>query len=110
MFEYVKLLIKMRREHPAFKMLTAKQIAEHIQFRDNKEKGIVSYTINGQAMNDRWKKIVVFFNGNNGKRPGLLPPGKWKVAIWDNDFTKNTVTAEKEFFIQAFSCSILYQE
>ena len=109
-FEYVKLLIKMRREHPAFKMLTAKQIAEHIQFRDNKEKGIVSYTINGQAMNDRWKKIVVFFNGNNGKRPGLLPPGKWKVAIWDNDFTKNTVTAEKEFFIQAFSCSILYQE
>jgi pullulanase len=108
--EYVKGLIKMTREHPAFRMINAKQIADHIQFRDNDEKGIVSYIINGQAINDRWKKIVVFFNGNNGKRTGILPPGKWKMAIWDNDFTKNTLTVEKEFFMQAYSCSILYQD
>ena len=108
--EYVKGLIKMRRDHPAFRMINAKQIADHIQFRDNDEKGIVSYIINGQAINDRWKKIVVFFNGNNGKRTGILPPGKWKMAIRNNDFTKNTLTEEKEFFLQAYSCSILYQD
>jgi pullulanase len=109
-FEYIQGLIKMRKDHPAFRMTSSKQIGSNIEFRTNKEKGVISYMINGANLNDRWKKILVFFNGNTGKRTGILPPGKWKLAIWDNDFVKNPMIEEKDFFLQPYSCSILYQE
>ncbi|HEU5166930.1 MAG TPA: type I pullulanase [Chitinophagaceae bacterium] len=109
-FEYVKGLIKMRKEHPAFRMTSAKQIADHIRFSNNYQKGRVTYIINGQALKDPWKKIIILFNGNTGKRTGLLPPGKWKMAIWNNDFVRKPLTEEGEFFMEAYSCSILYQE
>ena len=110
MFEYVKGLIKMRKEHPAFRMTSAKQIADHIRFSNNYQKGRVTYIINGQALKDPWKKIIILFNGNTGKRTGLLPPGKWKTAIWNNDFVRKPLTEEGDFFMEAYSCSILYQE
>ena len=31
-FDYVKALIKMRKEHPAFRMRTGKEVADHIVF------------------------------------------------------------------------------
>lgn len=108
--DYVKALIKMRKEHPAFRMISAKQIQGNIEFRNTEEKGVISYIINGVSSNDRWKKILVFFNGNGGKRTGTLPPGKWKTAVRDNEIVKDFVFEEREFFIEAYSCSILYQD
>jgi pullulanase len=52
----VKGLIKMRKEHPAFRMKSAKEIAENIQFIRSGTKGLITYIINGQKVNDSWKK------------------------------------------------------
>jgi len=109
-FEYVKALVKMRKEHPAFRMTSAKQIQTNIEFRTSEEKGVISYIINGADLNDRWKKILVFFNGNSGKRTGTLPPGKWKLTIWDNEIVKKSLWEESQFFMARYSCTILYQE
>ena len=79
-FEYVKGLIKMRKEHPAFRMKTAKEIAANIQFIDPGQKGLITYIINGQKVNDRWKKIFIVLNSDS-KKTVSLPNGIWKTAI-----------------------------
>lgn len=123
MFEYMKTLIKMRKDHPAFRMRTAKEItkniqflllqregviAENIQFLKNKQNGIITYIINGEKVNDKWKKIFIILNGNETKKPLGLPGGLWKMAIWNNRFDDGDIPSH--FFAGPFSCSILYQE
>ena len=109
-FEYVKALIRLRKEHPAFRMMSTKSIADNISFQKNVPAGLIAYTINGEKVNDQWKKILVYFNGNNTKQPHLLPAGKWKIAIENNKFEKEPMALEKEFFMNPYSCTILYQE
>jgi len=109
-FDYIKTLIKIRKEHPAFRMKNTKEIAGNIQFTDTGQKGLIAYVINGQKVNDSWKKILVFFNGSSGKRKGTLSAGKCKIAIRDNKFVKDPLIEEGEFFMQPYSCTILYQE
>jgi pullulanase len=122
-YEYVKGLIKMRKEHPAFRMKSVKEISENIQFFISQEdgvmienieflktrqKGIISYIINGQKVKDKWKKILVVLNGNETKRPFGLPGGIWKMAIWNNQYEEADIPSH--FFVGPYSCSILYQE
>lgn len=124
-FDYVKALIKMRKEHPAFRMKSAKEIAsniqflfneewnvisENIQFLEGKQKGIIAYRINGEKLNDKWKKILVYFNSHNTKRPHFLPEGKWKIAIENNIFANETKISEDEIHMNPYSCTILFQE
>ena len=109
-FEHVKALIRLRKEHPAFRMMSTKSIADNISFQKNVPAGLIAYTINGEKVNDQWKKILVYFNGNNTKQPHLLPAGKWKIAIENNKFEKEPMALEKEFFMSPYSCTILYQE
>jgi pullulanase len=124
-FDYVKALIKMRKEHPAFRMKSEKEIAgnirflfnqqwniipDNIQFLKDKQKGIIAYSIEGERINDKWKKILVYFNSDGIKRQHYLPVGKWKIAIADNVFVKDKITLEEEFFLMPYTCSIFYQE
>ena len=109
-FEYLKALIKMRKEHPAFRMTSSKQIEAFLEFTNNQQSGIISYIIDGANVNDKWKKIFVLFNGNNEKGTAMLLPGKWKTAILDNKFVNNPSIKEGEFFMKAYSCSIFFQE
>jgi pullulanase len=122
-FEYIQGLIKMRKEHPAFRMTSAKQIqgnikfllsqeknviSENIQSLKDKQRGIIAYTINGEKVNDKWKKILVVLNGNETKHPFVLPGGLWKIALWNNKFDDGDTPGH--FFAGPYSCSILYQE
>lgn len=106
--DYVSSLIKLRKEHPAFRMMSGKEIKENIHFLENLSQDIIGYTINGEACGDRWKKILVLFNGTQGRRIVKLPEGKWKYAIWDNEFTSTGMDGS-DIFLDSFSCSILFQ-
>jgi len=107
--DYVRKLIRMRKDHPAFRMTTASQIEKEINFLHNQPNGIIAYTINGVNLKDSWKKIIVFLNGTMGRRTVTLPAGKWKTAIWDNYFG-NGVDMEGKFYLDSFSCTVLFQE
>ena len=124
-FDYVKALIKLRKEHPAFRMKSAKQIAgniqflfnqewniisENIQFLKDKQKGIIAYRINGEKVNDKWKNILVYFNSHDTKQTHFLPAGQWKIAIENNLFVKETRSLEDEFLMNPYSCTIFFQE
>ncbi|MFC0775495.1 type I pullulanase [Terrimonas alba] len=106
-FEYVKALIQLRKEHPAFRMQTGKQVADNIRFLKTGD-GIVAYTINGRLIKDKWNKIVMIYNGNAHKVEINLPAGEWeKYSLPGQELSshqvKNSVIAE------ARSCTIFYQ-
>jgi len=105
-FEYLKGLIKMRKEHPAFRMKSTKEIAANIQFIDPVQKGSIIYIINGQKVNDRWKKIFVVLNSDLRKTVSL-PNGIWKTVILNNHFEDIVIP---KLIAEPYSCTILYQE
>lgn len=108
-FDYVRAMITMRKEHPAFRMTDAKQIAQNIRFSDDLPGNIIAYTINGSNVNDRWKKIYVAYNGNAVVKKIPLLPGNWKVFIKSNVLPGTKEGIQNSISLAPFSCTILYQ-
>ncbi|HLO83082.1 MAG TPA: type I pullulanase [Chitinophagaceae bacterium] len=103
-FEYTKGLIEMRKSHPAFRMTNARELAQGIKFRSSSHQ-LVSYTIDGAAVGDSWKKIYVAFNGSGESRRLDLPSGKWKAYILNNRI-RSTSSIPQE--IGPYSAAVLY--
>ncbi len=85
-FDYYRKLIRLRKEHPAFRMATAKEIQANISFCTGYQTGIVSYCINGEASGDLWKEIILLFNGNREDTPHPLPDGNYRIMVQGDDF------------------------
>ena len=80
--EYYRQLIRLRKEHPAFRMTTTEQVATHLKF-DETEPGLVSYTLVDNANGDTWKDIKVIFNGSKESRKVSVPEGNWTIIAED---------------------------
>lgn len=80
--EYYRQLIKLRKEHPAFRMTTTEQVARHLKF-DKTEPGLISYSLTDNANGDKWKEIKVIFNGSDEARTVSVPRGDWTVIADD---------------------------
>ncbi|WP_439506181.1 type I pullulanase [Sediminibacterium sp.] len=104
-YQYIQSLIKIRKSHPAFRMTSANQIANHLVFQDNLPEGIIAYTINGAAVDDSWKKIWVGYNGSERTQTIDLPAGNWKIASISNQSNLKG----KKMLIDGSSAVILYQ-
>ena len=81
-FEYYKELIRMRRNHPAFRMATTAEVAENLKFIDSPA-GTVMYTINGAAVGDQWSEVLVIYNGNREGVDMEFPMGDWNLVCED---------------------------
>jgi pullulanase len=102
--QYVERLIRLRREHPAFRMTTGKQIAQNIRFDEQAPAGTIVYTINGAALGDSWKKIRIAFNGSNTEKVLTLPAGGWRSGI-----PHQAASYSGNIHLPAYSALILYQ-
>ncbi|MBN9384601.1 MAG: type I pullulanase [Chitinophagaceae bacterium] len=78
---YTKSLIHLRKTHPAFRMYTGAQIAEHLRFDQQTPAGVIAYTLNGAAMQDSWEKIWIAFNGSETAQQLQLPAGTWYTGL-----------------------------
>jgi len=103
--DYVKGLITLRKAHPAFRMTSAAAIAANLHFLKT-EPGLIAYTLNGSAVKDQWKKILVCFNGNAEQKTWPLQ-GVWQMAVKNNEFQKGSVKGE--LILAPNSCTILFQ-
>ncbi len=72
--------IKMRKEHPAFRMTTAEQIFANVTLDDASTNSVVIVNINGQAVEDSWSKIKVVMNSTNNPESVDNVEGWTKVA------------------------------
>lgn len=112
LFQYYKTLIQLRKEHPAFRMGNTEAVQKNINFIDLGTDNVIGYTINGAAVGDKWKNILVIFNGNKvGKRVDI-PKGNWKIIaqnhrIMLNGMGVNNMTSAN---LLPFSAYILVEE
>jgi pullulanase len=79
LYNYYKTLIQLRKEHPAFRMGSAAAIRQNLEFIDFEQDNIIGYVINGAAVGDRWKRILVIFNGQKVGKQMEIPKGNWKI-------------------------------
>lgn len=78
-FEYYKQMIAFRLAHPAFRMTTAQQVLDHIEFIDYDDPTVIAYTISSYANNDSFDTILVIHNtGTFAKH--ALPEGVWNLV------------------------------
>lgn len=88
-FEFYKGLIKLRKEHPAFRMTSAEEIRGHQQVdKLMSQDGLIYNHLKNNAGGDKWKNIVVIYNGSTqDKNITWLPKvsgNKWKI-VFDNE-------------------------
>ncbi|MGL5069459.1 MAG: type I pullulanase [Sarcina sp.] len=82
---YYKKLIAMRKEHKCFNINSAKKINENIEFigseKFSSEGNIVAYTINGEALGDNYKKILIAFNGSKVNKEVNVDKSGWDIIL-----------------------------
>jgi pullulanase len=109
-FEYYKGLIKLRKEHPAFRLRTAEEIKKHLKLLTSKTRRIVSFMLVDNAGGDSWKDILVIYNGNVGPVEYELPEGIWNVVV--NGQKAGTEIIEKvsgKIKLEGISAYVLYK-
>ena len=94
-FEYYKNLIRLRREHPAFRMTTAEDVARNIVFDKVSTPNIISYSIKNNAGGDAWKEIKLVFNGSKEAYTAKIPKGEWTVVAYDGSINPDGLFTTK---------------
>ncbi len=108
-FDYTRGLIALRREHPAFRLRTRKQVRTHMTFHD--EPGPIWFQLDGGAVGDAWSTILVAYNGDPEGKRFVLPAGSWNI-VTNHERAGVEVLGEAsgEVLLQPFSMMVLYRD
>lgn len=107
-FRYYQGLIALRKAHPAFRMGEAELVRKHLHFLDAPE-GVVAYALDGEAVGDEWKTIVVVLNANRKAVEVALPTGAYRLACGDGECPYSGMRVdEKTTTVSAQSAQILH--
>jgi pullulanase len=111
-FDYYQGLVALRKHHPAFRMPSAQMIREYLKFTDTNDPNIVAYRISGNANGDKWKNILVIFNGNTSDKSIEIPSGNWKLAVDGNNINEKGIRNIKQgdMPLSATSAYVLYEQ
>jgi pullulanase len=111
-FVYFKGLIKIRKEHPAFRMNSFEAVKENLEFINNNPKNTVSFILKDNANDDMWKNILVTFNANKYPVEINIPSNIWFVVA--NGQRAGTEAFEiiqgNKFLAAPLSSYIMYSE
>ncbi|MEM7187061.1 MAG: type I pullulanase [Bacteroidota bacterium] len=106
---YYRNLIRLRKEHPAFRMPTGDLVRERLTF-ETVEPGLVSFRLKEHANGDDWKTIYVVYNARETK-VSLPLNEEWKVAVLGADFYfSEEKTVHTSIDVPAISMLVLYQD
>lgn len=94
-FDYYRNLIRLRKEHPAFRMTSAEDIAKNIVFDKVKSDNVISYSIRNNANGDTWKEIKLVFNGSATPFTARIPKGEWTVIARDGELNPDGIATVK---------------
>lgn len=90
-FSYYKELIRLRKEHPAFRMSLASDVRKNLSFLDGSQAGLVGFLLKNHANGDAWKTIVVIHNGNAAPMEVDIPAGTWTTVVSDGKIDLNGI-------------------
>nr|HPH31544.1 hypothetical protein [Chitinophagaceae bacterium] len=113
MNEYLRELIQLRKQHPAFRLRSADAIARGIKFKEKMPDGMIVYEIDGKLAGDSWSKILICLVGN--KSDIAYPVDRtWTPYIINNKRVKSDTEAKgqaaENMNLSPFSFSLFYLE
>ncbi|AJA47430.1 pullulanase [Clostridium pasteurianum DSM 525 = ATCC 6013] len=112
MVNYIKNLIILRKNHPAFRMTSLTDIKNNLEFLEDLPKNTVAFILKNNANNDTWKNILVIYNANNDSAEIKLPKYSYWNLVVDrhtiNEKTIHTYNINDSYHIDGISINILY--
>lgn len=112
-FSYYQSLIALRKAHPAFRMTSSYIMRKHLIFSDDYQPGVASYVLVNHANEDRWRTILIIFNGNREPiKFKLVPHIKWRIVAHDTviDPESTEFAPETEIQVSGISMVILVED
>lgn len=111
-FEYYSNLIKLRRNHPAFRLGTAEAVREHLEFIATDD-CLVAFRLKNLEGIDSWKDIIVVLNANKETKTIAIPEGEYTVACCNGVINEQGIGMPfegKEVLADEQSALILYKK
>lgn len=111
-FNYYRDLIALRKAHAAFRIPTQEMVQKHLNFIDSIAPNVVAFTLNDHVNGEKWKDILVIYNGNRKPISLDVPPAAWTVICHDGliDLSGIMKLKSTKFTVAPSSASILYVE
>ena len=109
--EYHKGLIRLRKNHPAFRMPSKEMIQNHLRFLPTKTEGLIAYLIENNANEDHWTNILVILNGNFKEKMVDIPKGEWVIVVEDGQVNESGISVLKNkatVKVKGSSAMVLY--
>ncbi|MCY6957025.1 type I pullulanase [Clostridium brassicae] len=112
-YEYHRGLIKLRKEHPAFRLYSTEDIKKHLEFILNTPDNVVGFIIKNHANNDSWNSILVVYNSNKYDVTLNVPYNTWYKVVdkyrISTDIPLETIIGDK-IHIESISMVVMYSK
>jgi pullulanase len=79
--DYYIGLIKLRKEHPAFRMDSLEDIKNNLVLLTDMPKGVCAFLLKNYANGDSWNNILVIYNAKNSMTKLTVPYGLWNIVV-----------------------------
>lgn len=78
--KYYQGLMKLRKNHPAFRLTTAEEVRKHLEFLPVEGDCLIAYRLKEYAGRDNWRNIIVILNSNKAPRTVSIPEGSYTIV------------------------------
>ena len=107
--DYYKNLIRLRRNHPAFRLGSADLVRRHLEFLPT-QPGLVAFRLKDYAGRDDWRNIIVILNAAKQQRKVTIPQGNYTIVCHEGKIDENGLStfSGSETTVSAQSALILH--
>ena len=86
-FHYYSRLIRLRKNHPAFRLGNADLVRKHLEFLPVQD-CLVAFRLKDHAGGDKWNNIYVILNANSSLRTVNIPKGNYTIVCANGDINE----------------------
>ena len=110
-FDYVRELIALRKNHPAFRMGDADKVRQYMEFLPVEGTNLVACILKDNANGDSWKNIIVAFNSRKEPAKLSIPTGRYTIVCKDGKIKQSGMgqVSGNEIIVPARSAMIIHQ-
>lgn len=110
-FDYVRELITLRKNHLAFRMGDADKVRQYMEFLPVEGSNLVAFILKDNANGDSWKNIIVAFNSRKEPAKLSIPAGRYTIVCKDGKIKQSGMgqVSGNEIIVPARSAMIIHQ-
>ena len=110
-FDYVRELITLRKNHPAFRMGDADKVRQYMELLPVEGSNLVAFILKDNANGDSWKNIIVAFNSRKEPAKLSIPAGRYTIVCKDGKIKQSGMgqVSGNEIIVPARSAMIIHQ-